>query len=90
MSAPVRIACTADGVAGCAGALRPAHTAADPRSVGHRGGTIADVRQSGDPALVEHGRRFGSPDFPPDQLRVPAAALARARARWMPELVGRH
>ena len=86
MSAPVRIACEADGIAACARALRPAHTAPDPelgRSVAE---TIAAVRNSGDAALVAHARQFGSPKFARDQLRVSATAIAAARARVAPDL----
>jgi len=86
MSAPVRIACTVDTVAECARTLRPAHTAADPRLAAIVARTIAEVRQAGDVALVAHARQFGSPDFRPDQLRVPLAELARARAGLDPAL----
>jgi histidinol dehydrogenase len=86
VSAPVRIACTAAAVADCARALRPVHTAPDPELGAIVAATIAAVREIGDAALVAHGRQFGSPHFRPDQLRVPSAAIARARAGLDPAL----
>ncbi|MFN8124746.1 MAG: histidinol dehydrogenase [Thermoleophilia bacterium] len=41
---------------------------------------LADVRARGDAALVDDARRFGSPEFAVDQLRVPPAACAAAAA----------
>ncbi len=86
MSTPVRIICTPDSVSACARRLRPEHTAADPELATIVAATIAEVRASGDAALVVHGRRFGSPDLRQDQLRVPPAELGRARAALDPAL----
>jgi len=86
VSAPVRIACTAAAVADCAEALRPAQSAPGPELGAIVAATIAEVRAVGDAALVAHGRRFGSPRFRAGQLRVPPAAIARARASLAPDL----
>jgi histidinol dehydrogenase len=86
VSTPVRIICTPDSVSACARRLRPEHTAADPELATIVAATIAEVRASGDAALVVHGRRFGSPDLRQDQLRVPPAELGRARAALDPAL----
>lgn len=86
MSAPVRVACAPNEIPACARALRPEHTAPDPALPQTVADTLADVRRSGDLALVEHARLFGSPGFVRAQLRVPAAALAAARGRLAPEL----
>ncbi len=86
MSAPVRIACTAEAVVDCARSLRPAHTAPDPALASIVAASIDDVRANGDAALVAHARRFGSPTFREDQLRVPSEALSAARAGLDPAL----
>ncbi len=87
MSAPVRIACSADGVAGCAAVLRPPHTAADPELSRIVAGTIEDVRLRGDGALVDHARQFGAPGFAASQIRVTDAELSAARAQLPDDLV---
>jgi histidinol dehydrogenase len=86
VSAPVRLTCAADAVGDIARALRPPETAADPQIGRFVAETIAAVRADGDGALVVHGREFGSPGFVADDIRVPAAALAAARAALDPGL----
>jgi histidinol dehydrogenase len=86
VSAPVRIVCAPDRIAASARALRPGHTAPAPELAASVAQTIAEVKANGDLALVAHARRFGSPGFEIDQLRVPGAALAAARARLAPDL----
>jgi histidinol dehydrogenase len=87
MSAPVRIACTAEGVAGCAALLRPPHTAADPELARIVAATADDVRLRGDQALVDHARRFGAPGFSAARIRVGGAALSAARDQLPDDLV---
>lgn len=87
MSAPVRIACTADGVGGCAALLRPPHTAADPELARVVAATVGDVQLRGDQALVDHARQFGAPKFTAAQLRVTEAELSAARAQLPDDLV---
>lgn len=86
MSAPVRIACHPEAIPDCARALRPPQTAPPAglsETVAH---TIRDVADIGDAALVAHARQFGSTDFAVEQLRVPAAVIARAGADLDPGL----
>jgi histidinol dehydrogenase len=80
VSAPVRISCGADDVAECAERLRPPHTAADPELAEIVAATLDAVRTGGDAALIAHARRFGAPDFGPEQVRVSESAIAAARA----------
>jgi histidinol dehydrogenase len=81
---PRRARLRAGGAQAIAHTLRPV-----PDTEGVRdavAGLLAAVRARGDEALVENARRFGSPEFAVERLRVPPVTLQDAADRIEPAL----
>jgi histidinol dehydrogenase len=84
MSAVRRVRLRAGGAPVLARTLRPP---VDERDVAQTvASIIADVRARGDEALVEDARRFGTPGFVHDHLRVPRVDVETAADRLDPAL----
>ncbi|MCC6832770.1 MAG: histidinol dehydrogenase, partial [Thermoleophilia bacterium] len=79
-----RVHLRAGGADVLAATLRPEPVAEDISEV--VAGIITDVRARGDAAMVDDARRFGSPHFAVQQLRVPPAACDAAAAALPPDL----
>ncbi|HWH14228.1 MAG TPA: histidinol dehydrogenase [Miltoncostaeaceae bacterium] len=84
MSAVRRVRLRAGGAPVLARTLRPPVDEGDiARTVAS---IVGDVRARGDEALVEDARRFGTPGFVHDHLRVPPVELEAAAGRLDPAL----
>ena len=84
MSTVERVTLGHDGVDALARRLSPPPP--DPAIAERVQEILGDVRTRGDDALVEATRRFGSPDFTHDLIRVPVADLVAAAATLAPSL----